>query len=116
VFRSASYNGDGCGGIRHAGEIDLHQYNRGRGPFFARPAAPICPRWSLPTSWNDDWTYTAHRIRIAQLILDGNSSASSATNELVIRSWLRVLEDLQVEDLQVENAAADGIEITTSGD
>jgi Right handed beta helix region len=59
-------------------------------------------------SWNDDWTYTGDPIRIAQLTLDGNRSANSATNALVIRSWLTVLEDLQVE-----NAPGDGIEITS---
>jgi hypothetical protein len=59
-------------------------------------------------SWNSDWTYTGDPIRIAQLTLDGNSSANSATNALVIRSWLTV-----IEDLQVENAPADGIQITS---
>ena len=59
-------------------------------------------------SWNDDWTYTGAPIRIAQVTLDGNSSANSATNALVIRSWLTVLEDIQVE-----NAPADGVQITS---
>jgi hypothetical protein len=59
-------------------------------------------------SWNDDWTYTGDPIRIAQLTLDGNSSANSSTNALVIRSWLTV-----IEDLQVENAPADGIQVTS---
>jgi hypothetical protein len=59
-------------------------------------------------NWNDDWTYTGDPIRIAQLTLDGNSSANSATNALVIRSWLTV-----IEDLQVENAPADGFQVTS---
>jgi hypothetical protein len=59
-------------------------------------------------SWNGDWTYAGDPIRIAQLTLDGNSSANSSTNALVIRPWLRV-----IEDLQVENAPADGIQITS---
>jgi hypothetical protein len=57
--------------------------------------------------WSDDWTYTGDLIRIAQLTLDGNGCANSGTNALVIRSWLTVIEDLQVED-----APADGIQIT----
>src|SRR5580658_11146490 len=59
-------------------------------------------------SWNGDWTYAGDPIRIAQLTLDGNSSANSATNALVIRSWLTV-----IEDIQVENSPADGIQITS---
>jgi len=59
-------------------------------------------------SWNEDWTYTGDPIRIAQLTLDGNGSLNSATNVLVIRSWLT-----DVEDIQVENAPADGIQITS---
>jgi hypothetical protein len=59
-------------------------------------------------SWNGDWTYTGAPIRIAQFTLDGNSSANSATSALVIRSWLTV-----IEDLQVENAPADGIQVTS---
>jgi hypothetical protein len=59
-------------------------------------------------SRNDDWTYTGDPIRIAQVTLDGNSSANSATNALVIRSWLTV-----IEDIQVENAPADGVQITS---
>ena len=58
-------------------------------------------------SWSDDWTHTGDPIRIAQLTLDGNGSANSGTNALVIRSWLTV-----IEDMQVENAPADGIQIT----
>jgi hypothetical protein len=58
-------------------------------------------------SWNNDWTYTGDPIRIAQLTLDGNRSANTGSNALVIRSWLTV-----IEDLQVENASADGIQIT----
>jgi hypothetical protein len=59
-------------------------------------------------SWNDDWSYTGDPICIAQLALDGSSSANSSTNALVIRSWLTV-----IEDLQVENAPADGIQVTS---
>ena len=59
-------------------------------------------------SWNDDWRYTGDPIRIAHLTLDGNGSANSSTNALVIRSWLTV-----IEDLQVENAPADGIQVTS---
>jgi hypothetical protein len=59
-------------------------------------------------SWNDDWTYTGDPIRIPQVTLDGNSSANSSTNALVIRSWPTV-----VEEVQVENAPADGVQITS---
>ncbi|MGA3091941.1 MAG: right-handed parallel beta-helix repeat-containing protein [Terriglobales bacterium] len=59
-------------------------------------------------SWNEDWTYTGDPVRVADLTLDGNSAANSTTNALVIRSWLTV-----IEDIQVENAPADGIQITS---
>jgi hypothetical protein len=58
-------------------------------------------------SWDKDWSYTGAPIRIAHLTIDGNSGANSGTNALVIRSWLTV-----IEGLQVENAPADGIQIT----
>lgn len=59
-------------------------------------------------SWNSDVSYTGDPIRIAELTLDGNSGNNSGTSALVIRSWLTV-----IEDLQVENAPADGIQITS---
>jgi hypothetical protein len=65
-------------------------------------------------SWNDvcekgnnSCKYTGDPIRIAHLTIDGNSAANSGTNALVIRSWLTT-----IEDLQVENAPEDGIQIT----
>ena len=58
-------------------------------------------------SWNSDSAYTGDPIRIAHLTLDGSSKTNSGTNALVIRSWLTV-----IEDLQVENAPGDGIQIT----
>jgi hypothetical protein len=59
-------------------------------------------------SWNNNWTYTGDPIRIAQLTIDGNAAANTGTNGLVIRSWLTV-----IEDLVVENAPGDGIQITS---
>lgn len=58
-------------------------------------------------SWSTDSTTTGDPVRIAHLSLNGNSAANSGTNALVIRSWLTV-----IEDLQVENAPGDGIQIT----
>jgi hypothetical protein len=58
-------------------------------------------------SWNADTTFTGDPIHISHLTLDGNSHANSGTNALVIRSWLTV-----IEDLQVQNAPGDGIQIT----
>jgi hypothetical protein len=58
-------------------------------------------------SWNTDSPYTGDPIRIAHLTLNGDSTANSSTSALVIRSWLTV-----IEDLLVENAPADGIQIT----
>jgi hypothetical protein len=58
-------------------------------------------------SWRENWAYTGDPIRIAQMTIDGNSGANSGTNALVIRSWLTV-----VEDLVVQYAPADGIQIT----
>jgi len=59
-------------------------------------------------SWNNDWTYTGDPVRVAQLTIDGNSGANTGTNALVIRSWLTV-----IEDIEVENAPGDGIQITS---
>jgi len=58
-------------------------------------------------SWEHNWTYTGDPIRIAHLTIDGNSAANSGSNALVIRSWLTT-----IEDLQIEYAPADGIQIT----
>ena len=58
-------------------------------------------------SWAQDSPYTGAPIRIADLTLDGNSSGNSMTNDLVIRSWFTV-----IEDLLVENAPGDGIQVT----
>jgi hypothetical protein len=59
-------------------------------------------------SWAYDYTYTGSPFRIADLTLDGNSSGNSGTSDLVIRSWMTV-----IEDLQIENSAADGMQITS---
>lgn len=59
-------------------------------------------------SWNTaKQDTTGDPIRIAHLTLNGNSQNNSGTNALVIRSWLTV-----IEDMQIENAPADGIQIT----
>jgi len=58
-------------------------------------------------SWNSDSIGTGDPIHIAHLTLDGNKAANAGTSALVIRSWLTV-----IEDLQVESAPADGIQIT----
>lgn len=58
-------------------------------------------------SWATDSPTTGDPVRISDLTLDGNSAANSLTNALVIRSWLTV-----IEDLQVENAPGDGIQLT----
>jgi hypothetical protein len=58
-------------------------------------------------SWASDSHYTGDPIRIAHLTLDGNSSVNSGTTNLIIRSWLTTLEDLQIE-----YAPADGLQIT----
>jgi hypothetical protein len=55
-------------------------------------------------SWVNNTSIAGDPIRIAHLNLDGNSSANTGTNVLVLRSWLS-----HVEDLAVQNAGADGI-------
>jgi len=59
-------------------------------------------------SWANDYTYTGDPVRIAHMTLDGNSSNNTGTTALVIRSWMSVMEDLLVE-----NAGGDGIQITS---
>ncbi len=58
-------------------------------------------------SWASDSATTGEPVRIADLTLDGNSAENHGTNALVIRSWLTV-----IEDIQIENAPGDGIQIT----
>ena len=55
-------------------------------------------------SWVNNSPTTGDPITIAHLNLDGNVSANSGTNVLVIRSWLS-----HIYDLVVQNAPADGI-------
>jgi len=58
-------------------------------------------------SWDSNAAGTGGPIRIAHLSLDGNRAHNTGTNVLVIRSWLTV-----IEDVQVRSAPADGIRIT----
>jgi hypothetical protein len=55
-------------------------------------------------SWVNNSATSGDPISIAHLNLDGNSSANSGTNVLVIRSWLS-----HIYDLIVQNAPGDGI-------
>jgi hypothetical protein len=61
-------------------------------------------------SWANNTPGTGSPVRIAHLMLDGNRANNTAGSALVIRSWLTVLEDLQVR-----NAPADGIQLTSLG-
>jgi hypothetical protein len=70
-------------------------------------------------SWNADVAYTGDPIRVSHLTIDGNSKANTGTNALVIRSWLTVIEDLLVENapgdgIQITNLSKNGIALTTS--
>jgi hypothetical protein len=59
-------------------------------------------------SWNTAKQDTSgDPVRIAHLTLNGNSQNNSGTSALVIRSWLTV-----IEDVQIEYAPEDGIQIT----
>jgi hypothetical protein len=60
-------------------------------------------------SWNSNSGTTGDPIRIADMTLDGNSGSgnSAGTVGLMLRSWLTV-----VDDIQVENTSSDGIQIT----
>ena len=60
-------------------------------------------------SWVNNSPTTGDPIRIAHLNLDGNSSANSGTNVLVLRSWFS-----HIEDLAVQNAGGDGILIPSA--
>jgi hypothetical protein len=61
-------------------------------------------------TWQSNATYTGSPVRIAHMTLDGNKASNQGTSNLVIRSWLTV-----IEDLQVRNAPADGIQLTSLG-
>ena len=70
-------------------------------------------------SWNMDVTYTGGPIRIAHMTLDGNNTGNTGTNVLVIRSWLTVIEDLVVQNapgdgIQITNLSKNGVALTTS--
>jgi hypothetical protein len=66
------------------------------------------PAMLASDTWAANTNYTGDPIRIADLTLNGNSSRNSGTNALVIRSWMTV-----IEDVLVENAPGDGIQITS---
>ena len=61
-------------------------------------------------SWASNSAYTGAPIHIAHLTIDANSADNSGTSALVIRSWLTT-----IEDLLIENAPEDGIQITNLG-
>ena len=68
------------------------------------------PAMLASDSWVSGYQYpmfTGAPIHISQLTLDGNKAANSGTSALIIRSWLTV-----IDDLLIENAAADGLQIT----
>jgi len=65
------------------------------------------PAMLASDAWVNNSTYTGAPVTVAHLTLDGNSSANTGTNALVIRSYLTVLEDLQIE-----NAPQDGVLVT----
>jgi len=58
-------------------------------------------------SWNNNAPATGRPVRIAHLTLDGNRANNSGTSNLVIRSWLTV-----IEDVVSRNAPVDGIRLT----
>ena len=58
-------------------------------------------------SWESNAAGTGGPVRIAHMTIDGNRANNTGTSALVIRSWLTV-----IEDLQVRGAPADGIQLT----
>jgi hypothetical protein len=65
------------------------------------------PALAASDSWDSNAAGTGGPIRIAHLTLDGNRANNTGTSALVIRSWLTV-----IEDLQVRSAPVDGIRLT----
>jgi hypothetical protein len=58
-------------------------------------------------SWANDTPTTGSPIRIAHIKIDGNKANNTGTHGLLIRSWLTV-----IEDVQIQNAPGDGILLT----
>ncbi len=58
-------------------------------------------------SWANDSSTTGSPVRIAHMTLDGNKASNMDTHALVIRSWLTV-----IEDMEIRNAPGDGIRLT----
>src|SRR5690348_16365666 len=58
-------------------------------------------------SWANDSSATGSPVRIAHMTLDGNKASNMDTHALVIRSWLTV-----IEDMEIRNAPGDGIRLT----
>jgi Right handed beta helix region len=58
-------------------------------------------------SWANDTPTTGNPIRIAHIKIDGNKASNTGTHGLLIRSWLTV-----IEDVQIQNAPGDGILLT----
>jgi len=63
--------------------------------------------WASANLYDQYPTSTGAPVRISRLTIDGNKTTNSGTTALVIRSWQTV-----IEDLQIENAPVDGIQIT----
>ena len=82
----------------------------------ANTGITMSPGANLPAvvasdSWMDNATYTGTPVHLAHLYIDGNKKANPlGGHALVLRSW-----DTVVEDLQITNAAADGIRLTSVG-
>lgn len=58
-------------------------------------------------SWAENSDASGDPIMLAHLTLDGNKAANSGTDDLIIRSWLTT-----VTDIEVTNAPGDGILLT----
>jgi parallel beta-helix repeat protein len=77
------------------------------------------PAMLASDSYNFNYTYTGDPIRVAHFTIDGKRSENTGTNGLVIRSWLTVVEDLEVENtpgdgIQLTNLSQNGTALTTS--
>jgi hypothetical protein len=65
------------------------------------------PALAASDSWESNAPATGRPMRIAHMTLDGNRARNTGTTNLMIRSWLTV-----IEDMHIRNAPADGIRLT----
>ncbi len=70
-------------------------------------------------TWQTNGASTGSPLRIEHMTIDGNRANNEGTSNLVIRSWLTVLNDLQIQNapqdgVRIVNPSANGTRLTST--